>query len=174
MDSDNNSPYIEGGNTEPHENTFIYLIPYIIAAVIITFTILVIILIYNAVAKKPQNPMPQQNVMPQQTQTTPTQANCNKFIGCYKDKDDRALKSQIGGFYTVQGCYNAVKAADPNAKYYGLQYKEGSNGGNLGECWYGSSNYDIHGTADTCEQGADGIMGKSLTNAVYDALCPWK
>lgn len=56
-------------------------------------------------------------------------------LGCFNDREDRALKGAMGRSHTKESCAAAAKAA--GAKYFGLQVGD--------ECWIGGEGYDKHG-----------------------------
>lgn len=101
----------------------------------------------------------------------------DSYRGCYADKhDDRALPSRVGGdydFFTKEECEKEARKKD--ARYYGLQWYEGSDDISDGQCWYGyaGARYDKHGSSSKCTDdsmsGYPGYpVGGSSTNAVYE------
>lgn len=108
---------------------------------------------------------------------TPVDKPSAKYLGCYGDRHlDRALPENIGGsnsFYNKDDCEK--HAREKNAKYFALQWYEGSGNIADGQCWigYAGDQYDKHGLADNCttedmENYPGYSVGGGLANAVYE------
>ena len=97
-------------------------------------------------------------------QPTPTYPH---YLGCYKDKSDRALSTRYGSGRTtsLNDCYNVAK--DAESQYFGLQFYNNNpiNGGS--ECWHGAEGYDKYGSANNCTAQPGYQVGAGFSNAVY-------
>jgi hypothetical protein len=105
------------------------------------------------------------------TTVNPVQSNnSTPYLGCFADRDDRALVRSVPTATTWDECLQTARTA--GAKYFALQYGEGSPGdGNIrnkAQCVYGNSDYSKYGPADCpYRDGAGHVIGKSWTSAVY-------
>ena len=89
------------------------------------------------------------------------------YLGCYVDKPDRSMPTQYqnGKYFTADQCYTAAK--DAGAKYFGLQYHEGSGQNDAGQCFYGNA-YKDYGNATSClEYAPKQWVGSAWSNALY-------
>ncbi len=88
-----------------------------------------------------------------------------EYVGCYLDKLDRALPTMYGTGSADYCLDQAVKAKQP---YFGMQYWQGKNDMNTGECWVGGTTYSKHGPSTNCVTGSSGRpVGGAGANAVY-------
>eukprot|EP00587_Corethron_hystrix_P005031 CAMPEP_0113301580 /NCGR_PEP_ID=MMETSP0010_2-20120614/2751_1 /TAXON_ID=216773 ORGANISM="Corethron hystrix, Strain 308" /NCGR_SAMPLE_ID=MMETSP0010_2 /ASSEMBLY_ACC=CAM_ASM_000155 /LENGTH=482 /DNA_ID=CAMNT_0000155229 /DNA_START=355 /DNA_END=1803 /DNA_ORIENTATION=- /assembly_acc=CAM_ASM_000155 len=65
-----------------------------------------------------------------------------EYLGCYKDRGNRALPTYMGNRKTTPECANLCSGFT----YFALQWK--------GECWCGNSGYDRYGTTGGCSCNA--------------------
>ena len=93
-----------------------------------------------------------------------------KYKGCYKDTAARTL-GKGGGVLSVESC--AKRAAMDNAKYMGVQWWEGDNNKNTGECRWGDKFLRNYGKASNCiKNGLNNYIGGSWANAIYERSLP--
>jgi hypothetical protein len=87
------------------------------------------------------------------------------YKGCYKDNKDgvRVLPNNVGTNMSWSACYNAVKKADPTAKFLGMQDLNGS----VGSCWYGNADPASQGSGSGCVTRDGYKIGPTNVNAVY-------
>jgi hypothetical protein len=90
------------------------------------------------------------------------------FQGCYMDSSVRTIPKRIsGGFMTKIDCFTKSKTF--GATFYGLQWWNGDNNQNTGECWYTQS-LDITSLtkATNCVLDGNGqYIGGAWSNAIY-------
>jgi len=113
---------------------------------------------------------------PTQAITTATVAPNISYLGCYNDKDTRALPSTVDSQNLTQ-CANIAKQA--GSPYFGLQY--GDAGSGVGQCWFGSASTTL---AQAQQYGANpsgcanmanppgSAMGGAWVNALYQQNLP--
>ena len=92
------------------------------------------------------------------------------YIGCYKDKSNRAMTQQISGSYDLSGCQTA--AQQQGASYFGLQ---NSTSGTNAQCFLSSnlSQTQKYGKTSNCTKISDGTYsGGGWANAVYNTSDP--
>jgi hypothetical protein len=92
-----------------------------------------------------------------------------KYLGCYKDTQTRAM-SITPGVTTWDACATAAKSA--GAKYFGMQWPEGSPGTGKANCFYTTSTdpvYQRYGTSTNCNIRDNGgnALGGVWSNSVY-------
>eukprot|EP00941_MAST-03F_sp_MAST-3F-sp1_P001215 g1215.t1 len=86
----------------------------------------------------------------------------SKYMGCFKDKGDRALKTLVRGSLNRDSCIKECKKLGHS--YAGLQW--------MGQCWCGES-YDKYGTSKQCNRPCrnpsyeNEICGGGWANSVY-------
>lgn len=89
----------------------------------------------------------------------------SKYMGCFTDKPDRALSTQLPGEYSFSDCKSEAKKA--NAKYFALQDTTSFNG-KKAQCFLGNSGYDKYGINENCVSMSTGQSGGGAwANAVY-------
>lgn len=89
------------------------------------------------------------------------------YLGCFRDKKERALPNWIGVMTFEQGYQECIKRG---YKYFGLQYGNNKGWKGLAQIWAGNDNdrYDKYGETNNCRRMEDGnISGGNWTNAVY-------
>lgn len=87
---------------------------------------------------------------------TPEQPKPWHFVGCYKDRGNRAMPHFVDDFTSDFECYNECK--DNGFKFFGKQW--------YGECWCGADRgYKKYGQAQTCK--CDGNRSSAWKNCVY-------
>ena len=96
----------------------------------------------------------------------------NSYIGCYKDKSNRAMTPYNKGKrpYTNATCQQAAESID--AAYYGLQ---SSNTGQNAQCFTSNNlaQSKKYGTAKNCTRISDGTWsGGDWSNAIYSTNTP--
>ena len=113
---------------------------------------------------------------PTQAITTATVAPNISYLGCYNDKEARALPNTLDGQNLTQ-CANIAKQA--GSPYFGLQY--GNAGSGVGQCWFGNASTTL---AQAQQYGANpsgcanmanppgSAMGGAWVNALYQQNLP--
>jgi len=78
------------------------------------------------------------------------------YVGCFQDSlSDRALPFYAGINLNIEECQCTCK--NNGFMYAGLQW--------WGECWCGDSDYDKHGSSDSCD--CEGDNQGSYVSCVY-------
>lgn len=94
-----------------------------------------------------------------------------QYKGCYRDTFDRALPHQVNdpvSGNTLTDC--ASVASTNNARYFGLEYTDGDETRNTGQCFYGDAMKN-YGMANNCvknESGKD--VGGAFSMALYQRI----
>lgn len=88
------------------------------------------------------------------------------YVGCFADTGNKALKTQVPGYLTVQQCYAAAKNA--GAAYFALQ-QPAVDGSGTAQCYIGQSGYDRYGSSQQCSRtdGGGNMVGAQHANSVY-------
>ena len=89
--------------------------------------------------------------------TKPPILSSSKYLGCFRDAQDRALPVRINGSLSLSDCLSTCSSQ--GYKYAGRQY--------LGECYCGNSDYDKHGQSDKCN-ACDSVNVGAYKSCVYE------
>jgi len=97
-----------------------------------------------------------------------------QYIGCYQDYAERAMSEGISNV-TISDCYKT--ALNAGAKYFGMQYPQGSSDPkNKAHCFYDlydDEKYNKYGLSTACLTGDNNqILGGAGANAVYKITDP--
>ena len=100
----------------------------------------------------------QQPVAPQTPQMP--QPVASDYLGCFTDNASRVLPTQLTQRLDVSPDECKAMAASKGLQYYGLEYRQGSNGAG-GQCFAGNS-VPTAGAASNCGAGVGASAGKML------------
>lgn len=104
----------------------------------------------------------QQPVAPQTQQQMPQQPQqaASDYLGCFTDNASRVLPTQLTQRQDVSVDECKTMAASKGFQYYGLEYRQGSNGVG-GQCFAGNA-IPTAGAASNCGVGVGASAGKML------------
>jgi len=94
---------------------------------------------------------------------TPALTN-STYVGCFTDRNTRAITTMLNGVFTHQECYDA--AIKNEKTVFGLQYVQANN---KGECFIGNdlASAKKYGASNNCKIVDGKSYGGSWSNAVY-------
>jgi hypothetical protein len=90
------------------------------------------------------------------------------YLGCFKDKPQRALKNVSETPMTYGQIYRYAR--DNNYRFFGLQ-DASDLGWRMARGTFGNDSYDIYGPSNNCKELVSSHMaGGGFTNAVYEII----